>query len=161
MSPDSDDATVRAACLRFLKRSHPDKGGDPQAFMFAKRVYDTLKDQRARRAYDVAEPELETDVKPGFGEMVVQEVIQSTDGWCWYKEPAFVASVDDMARVMEWRALIERRAKEFRFSMVFDVGIVEDGPDFSIQDDIALIDRDAKPQLFAASAYVLERMCKA
>lgn len=159
ISPNADDATVRSACLRLLKQSHPDRGGSAEAFMQAKKVYDALKDSKARRAYDLVSKE--PSKKVGMGDVIIREVRQEAEGWRFYKEPAFLPMKDDIENVLAWRALIESRAKKFHVSIVFDVGIVEDGSDFQIQDDIALIKKDVKPRIYAASAYVLERITRA
>jgi curved DNA-binding protein CbpA len=49
---DASLAAIKAAFRRKAKDSHPDLGGDPEAFHLLKLAYDVLTDEEARRHYD-------------------------------------------------------------------------------------------------------------
>lgn len=48
----ADLAAIKAAFRHKAKDSHPDLGGDPEAFHLLKLAYDVLTDEQARRHYD-------------------------------------------------------------------------------------------------------------
>lgn len=54
VSPNADQDQIRAAYRRLAKENHPDlcNDGDVATFRRAQDAYDTLRDPRARRAYD-------------------------------------------------------------------------------------------------------------
>lgn len=52
VASDASPAQVKAAFRRRAMRSHPDAGGDPEAFQRVKAAYDILSDEEARRHYD-------------------------------------------------------------------------------------------------------------
>lgn len=49
---DASLSTIKAAFRRKAKDSHPDTGGDPEAFRLLKLAYDVLSNADARRHYD-------------------------------------------------------------------------------------------------------------
>jgi curved DNA-binding protein CbpA len=49
---DASPAAIKSAFRKKAKDSHPDLGGDPEAFHLLKLAYDVLSDDEARRHYD-------------------------------------------------------------------------------------------------------------
>ena len=49
---DADQDKIKAAYLRLVKVTHPDKGGDAHLFSLIQSAYDTLRDPTARQSYD-------------------------------------------------------------------------------------------------------------
>ena len=82
VSRTADFAAIKAAYRRKAKDSHPDLGGDPEAFHLLKLAYDVLSDEAARRHYD------ET------GEMPSDRVAHAAD------EARFRALVGDLIMTM-------------------------------------------------------------
>ena len=48
----ADAAAVKAAYRARVQTAHPDRGGDPAAFIALVRAFDLLSDPEARRLYD-------------------------------------------------------------------------------------------------------------
>lgn len=54
---DASPEEIKKAHRREASKSHPDVGGDPEAFMAVQHAYETLSDSEKRRRYDAGEPE--------------------------------------------------------------------------------------------------------
>lgn len=52
ISPDADDAAVKAAYRKAARSAHPDSGGDAEQFRLVREAYECLSDQLSRAAYD-------------------------------------------------------------------------------------------------------------
>lgn len=54
MSTAASDEEIRAAYRRLVKETHPDTGGDAEAFKLVSRAYAVLSDGHGRAEYDAA-----------------------------------------------------------------------------------------------------------
>ena len=52
--PDATDDQIKTAWRRAAKATHPDAGGDPQAFTAAQHAWEVLSDPDSRASYDAA-----------------------------------------------------------------------------------------------------------
>lgn len=73
---DADDATIRAAYRRLAKESHPDSGGDAEAFVLAQKAQDLLLDPLRRKVFDATgyDPEL-ADARDIQGLMLIEKLV--------------------------------------------------------------------------------------
>jgi DnaJ-class molecular chaperone len=86
VSDDASPAQVKAAFRRKAMSSHPDAGGDAEAFQRLKSAYDVLADAEARRHYDetgetpddqAANPEEEGRFRMLLGDLLVTLIAQA------------------------------------------------------------------------------------
>ena len=73
---DADDAAIRAAFRRFAKESHPDSGGDTDAFVLGRKAQDLLIDPLRRKVFDATgyDPEL-ADGRDIQGLMLIEKLV--------------------------------------------------------------------------------------
>lgn len=73
---DADDAAIRAAFRRFAKESHPDSGGDADAFVLGQKAQDLLLDPLRRKVFDATgyDPEL-ADGRDIQGLMLIEKLV--------------------------------------------------------------------------------------
>lgn len=73
---DADDAAVRAAFRRLAKESHPDSGGDAEAFVLGQKAQDLLLDPLRRKVFDATgyDPEL-ADPRDIQGLMLIEKLV--------------------------------------------------------------------------------------
>jgi curved DNA-binding protein CbpA len=73
---DADDAAIRAAFRRLAKESHPDSGGDADAFVLAQKAQDLLLDPLRRKVFDATgyDPEL-ADARDIQGLMLIEKLV--------------------------------------------------------------------------------------
>ena len=76
VSRDADDAAVRAAFRRLAKESHPDSGGDTEAFVLCQKAQDLLLDPLRRKVFDATgyDPEL-ADARDIQGLMLIEKLV--------------------------------------------------------------------------------------
>lgn len=76
VSRDADDAAVRAAFRRLAKESHPDSGGDAEAFVLCQKAQDLLLDPLRRKVFDATgyDPEL-ADSRDIQGLMLIEKLV--------------------------------------------------------------------------------------
>lgn len=102
VSRAADLAAIKAAFRRKAKDSHPDLGGDPEAFHLLKLAYDVLTDGQARRHYDetgelpsdrVANAAEETRFRTLVGDLMVTMIAQGTS-------PTFSNVLEELSRTL-------------------------------------------------------------
>lgn len=73
---DADDAAIRAAFRRLAKESHPDSGGDAEAFMLCQKAQDLLLDPLRRKVFDATghDPDL-ADARDIQGLMLIEKLV--------------------------------------------------------------------------------------
>lgn len=73
---DADDAAIRAAFRRLAKESHPDSGGDAEAFVLGRKAQDLLLDPLRRKVFDATgyDPEL-ADARDIQGLMLIEKLV--------------------------------------------------------------------------------------
>jgi curved DNA-binding protein CbpA len=73
---DADDAAIRAAFRSFAKQSHPDSGGDTDAFVLGQKAQDLLLDPLRRKVFDATgyDPEL-ADSRDIQGLMLIEKLV--------------------------------------------------------------------------------------
>ena len=54
VAPDATDTQLKTAWRLAAKATHPDAGGDPQAFTAAQHAWEVLSDPGSRASYDAA-----------------------------------------------------------------------------------------------------------
>lgn len=73
---DADDAAIRAAFRAFAKESHPDSGGEADAFVLGRKAQDLLLDPLRRKVFDATgyDPEL-VDSRDIQGLMQIEKLV--------------------------------------------------------------------------------------
>lgn len=73
---DADDVAIRTAFRRFAKESHPDSGGDAEAFVLGQKAQDLLLDPLRRKVFDATgyDPEL-ADSRDIQGLMLIEKLV--------------------------------------------------------------------------------------
>jgi curved DNA-binding protein CbpA len=73
---DADEAAIRTAFRRLAKSSHPDSGGDAEAFVMAQKAQDLLLDPLRRKVFDATgyDPEL-ADARDLQGLMIIEKLV--------------------------------------------------------------------------------------
>jgi hypothetical protein len=73
---DADDAAIRTAFRRLAKESHPDSGGDADAFVLCQKAQDLLLDPLRRKVFDATgyDPEL-ADARDIQGLMLIEKLV--------------------------------------------------------------------------------------
>ncbi len=98
----ADLAAIKAAYRRKAKDSHPDLGGDPEAFHLLKLAYDVLSDEAARRHYDetgempsdrVAHAAEEARFRTLVGDLMMTMIAQGTS-------PTFSNVLEELSRTL-------------------------------------------------------------
>ena len=107
---DADDAAIRAAFRRLAKESHPDSGGDADAFVMAQTAQDLLLDPVRRKVFDATgyDPEL-ADACDIQGLMLIEKLVN--DIVLDEREPG---SFDPLEKM---RATLQAEIKKARFHM--------------------------------------------
>lgn len=73
---DADEAAIRAAFRRLAKESHPDSGGDADAFVLGSKAQELLLDPLRRKIFDATgyDPEL-ADARDIQGLMLIEKLV--------------------------------------------------------------------------------------
>lgn len=73
---DADEAAIRSAFRSFAKESHPDSGGDAEAFVLGQKAQDLLLDPLRRKIFDATgyDPEL-AEVSDIQGLMLIEKLV--------------------------------------------------------------------------------------
>jgi curved DNA-binding protein CbpA len=73
---DADEAAIRTAFRSFAKESHPDSGGDAEAFVLGQKAQDLLLDPLRRKVFDATgyDPEL-ADSRDIQGLMLIEKLV--------------------------------------------------------------------------------------
>jgi curved DNA-binding protein CbpA len=73
---DADDPAIRTAFRNFAKESHPDSGGDAEAFVLGQKAQDLLLDPLRRKVFDATgyDPEL-ADARDIQGLMLIEKLV--------------------------------------------------------------------------------------
>ncbi|MGV3548673.1 J domain-containing protein [Rhizobium sp.] len=76
LARDADDAAIRTAFRAFAKQSHPDSGGDAEAFVLGQKAQDLLLDPLRRKVFDATgyDPEL-ADARDIQGLMLIEKLV--------------------------------------------------------------------------------------
>lgn len=157
ISPTSTEQEVRRAAKRRMLESHPDTGGDQEEFSLVLEAYETLNDRAKRAAYDKERPQSKVTVKrepKGVWEPPVTEAGEPA----FFKEPQSILSEADIALVREWQSMLLEAAHGFGTALDIKAGIGKCPSGYAIEDGIAVIDREAVPQRWAAMLFILREM---
>ena len=73
---DADEVAIRAAFRRLAKESHPDSGGDADAFLLCRKAQDLLLDPLRRKVFDATgyDPDL-ADARDIQGLMLIEKLV--------------------------------------------------------------------------------------
>ena len=107
---DADDAAIRAAFRRLAKESHPDSGGDAEAFVLGSKAQDLLLDPLRRKVFDATgyDPEL-ADARDIQGLMLIEKLVN--DVVLDEREPGTFNPLEKM------RATLNNGIRKARFHM--------------------------------------------
>ena len=107
---DADDAAIRAAYRRLAKESHPDSGGDADAFVLGQKAQDLLLDPLRRKVFDATgyDPEL-ADARDIQGLMLIEKLVN--DVVLDEREPGTFDPLEKM------RATLNNDIRKARFHM--------------------------------------------
>lgn len=107
---DADDAAIRAAFRRLAKESHPDSGGDAEAFVLCQKAQDLLLDPLRRKVFDATgyDPEL-ADSRDIQGLMLIEKLVN--DIVLDEREPGTFDPLEKM------RATLQNDIRKARFHM--------------------------------------------
>ena len=107
---DADDAAIRAAFRRLAKESHPDSGGDAEAFVLGSKAQDLLLDPLRRKVFDATgyDPEL-ADARDIQGLMLIEKLVN--DVVLDEREPGTFNPLEKM------RATLNNDIRKARFHM--------------------------------------------
>lgn len=107
---DADDAEIRAAYRRLAKESHPDSGGDADAFVLGQKAQDLLLDPLRRKVFDATgyDPEL-ADARDIQGLMLIEKLVN--DVVLDEREPGTFNPLEKM------RATLNNDIRKARFHM--------------------------------------------
>lgn len=107
---DADEVAIRAAFRRLAKESHPDSGGDADAFLLCRKAQDLLLDPLRRKVFDATgyDPDL-ADARDIQGLMLIEKLVN--DIVLDEREPG---TFDPVAAM---RAALEAEIRKARFHM--------------------------------------------
>lgn len=107
---DADEAAIRAAFRRLAKESHPDSGGDADAFVLTQKAQDLLLDPVRRKVFDATgyDPEL-ADARDIQGLMLIEKLVN--DIVLDEREPGTFDPLEKM------RATLQADIRKARFHM--------------------------------------------
>jgi curved DNA-binding protein CbpA len=107
---DADEAAIRTAFRRLAKESHPDSGGDTDAFVLVQKAQDLLLDPVRRKVFDATgyDPEL-ADARDIQGLMLIEKLVN--DIVLDEREPG---SFDPLEKM---RAMLQSEIRKARFHM--------------------------------------------
>lgn len=107
---DADDAAIRNAFRRLAKESHPDSGGDAEAFLLCQKAQDLLLDPLRRKVFDATgyDPDL-ADARDIEGLMLIEKLVN--DIVLDEREPGTFDPLEKM------RATLKNDIRKARFHM--------------------------------------------
>lgn len=157
VSPSATDEEVKRAARDAMLKTHPDAGGDEDEFLRVHEAYETLSNPASRAAYDVKER------VRGNGRVFVRvsenvPVPHNDEPPAFWKEPQSILGDDDIMLVREWQDMLLEAAWEFGAALPIKAGIGNCPSGYALVDGIAVIDRKAVPQRWAANVYILKGM---
>ena len=110
LARDADEAAIRSAFRIFAKESHPDSGGDTEAFVLGQKAQDLLLDPLRRKVFDATgyDPEL-ADHRDIQGLMLIEKLVN--DIVLDEREPGTFDPLEKM------RATLDADIRKARFHM--------------------------------------------